>query len=74
MIAKDRQLRRCGDFISKVIQIGTPDEIIGLQKAKPAIKELLQSSSQKIPSTANIYHLQNGERIMDIDLGRDQKT
>ena len=69
MVSKDRQLRRCGDFISKVIQIGTPDEIICLQRAKCAIEELLASSNVKIPPTANIYHLNQGERLLDIDLG-----
>ena len=69
MTAKDRQLRRCGDFISKIVQIGTPDEIICLQRARNAIEELLVSSTTKIPPTANMYHLNNGERLMDIDLG-----
>lgn len=63
------QLRRCGDFISKVVQIGTPHEIIALQRAKSAIQELLLSANQRIPPTANIYHLSQGEKLMDIDLG-----
>ena len=69
MTAKDRQLRRCGDFISKIVQIGTPDEIICLQQARSSIEDLLVSCNQKIPPTANMYHLNMAERLMDVDLG-----
>ncbi|CAG5094415.1 Oidioi.mRNA.OKI2018_I69.XSR.g13537.t1.cds [Oikopleura dioica] len=69
LTSRDRQLRRCGDFISRVVQIGTPNEIIQLQRARNAIDSLLSNSNIDIPSNSTIYHVNHAERLMDIDLG-----
>jgi hypothetical protein len=66
---RDRQLRRCGDFIARVVQIGTPSEIIQLQRAKNAIENLLTTSNIEIPSNSTAYNVNHAERLMDIDLG-----
>ena len=42
--SKDHQLRKCGDFISRIINGGAPNEIMALKKARLPIKELLQES------------------------------
>ena len=69
LTCRDRQLRRCGDFIARVVQIGTPSEIIQLQRAKNAIENLLSTSNIEIPSNSTAYHVNQAERLMDIDLG-----
>ena len=66
--SKDYQLRKCGDFISRIIQGGVPNEIMALKKARLPIKELLQSSNTSVPTAATIYQVSTRGRQL-IELG-----
>lgn len=65
--SKDYQLRKCGDFISRIIQGGVPNEIMALKKARLPIKELLATSSTSVPTSASIYQIAiSGRQLIEL--------
>ena len=84
MTSRDYQLRKCGDFLSRIIQGmllninkiineplgGAPSEIMSLKNARLPIQDLLQASANRVPTTATVYHINAIQLVDEVDLGK----